>query len=82
MTDDLTPQRHGPPVDYIERTREQYSSLGYPPYRWVENDGLPPWAPLRKPVCESRLALLASGGIYARLWARQSGGFLADAAAE
>ena len=25
-----------PPVDYIERTREQYSALGYPIYRWVE----------------------------------------------
>lgn len=27
-------------------------------------------------------ALLASGGLYARLWARQSGGFLSEAAAE
>lgn len=53
-----------PPVDYIERTRLQYSALGYPPYRWVRNADSPPWTPLRRPVSESRLALIASGGIY------------------
>jgi D-proline reductase (dithiol) PrdB len=55
-----------PPVDYIERTLEQYSALGYPPYRWVENDDPPPWTPLAKPVSDSRLGLIASGGIYVR----------------
>ncbi len=54
-----------PPVDYIERTREQYSALGYPVYRWVESETPPPWTPLAKPVAESRVALLCSGGIYA-----------------
>lgn len=53
-----------PPVDYIERTREQYDALGYPPYRWVTNAGTPPWAPVRKPLAESRVGLIASGGIY------------------
>lgn len=53
-----------PPVDYIERTQEQYSALGYPPYKWVQSETPPPWAPLRKPVSESRLGLVASGGIY------------------
>jgi D-proline reductase (dithiol) PrdB len=53
-----------PPVDYIERTREQYDSLGYPPYRWVENPVPGPLAPLAKPISESKLALIASGGIY------------------
>jgi D-proline reductase (dithiol) PrdB len=53
-----------PPIDYIQRTAEQYSALGYPLYRWVKSDTPPPWAPLRKPVAESRLALVASGGIY------------------
>ena len=32
------------PVDYIERTREQYGSLGYPPYQWVHNEDEPPFA--------------------------------------
>ena len=53
-----------PPVDYIERTREQYAELGYPPYRWATNTGPPPWAPLRKPLAQCRVGLVASGGIY------------------
>ncbi len=53
-----------PPVDYIERTREQYSALGYPVYKWVESETPPAWTPLRKPIAESRLGLIASGGIY------------------
>jgi len=53
-----------PPIDYIERTRAQYSALGYPVYQWVENEGPPPWAPVTKRLSESRLGLVASGGIY------------------
>jgi len=53
-----------PPVDYIERTRSQYQSLGYPPYQWVENELAPPFVPLSKPLHESRVGLIASGGIY------------------
>ena len=52
------------PVDYIARTRRQYVKLGYPPYRWARNEGQPPFAPLRKPLSQSRLGLVASGGIY------------------
>ena len=55
-----------PPVDYIERTREQYSSLGYPPYKWVHNEDVPPFEPVSKPLAESRIGLIASGGIYRR----------------
>lgn len=55
-----------PPVDYIARTREQYAALGYPPYQWVENPEPPPFARLSKPLAESRVGLVASGGIYAR----------------
>lgn len=53
-----------PPVDYIERTREQYSTLGYPPYQWVENLTPPPWAELNKPLSACRVGLIGSGGIY------------------
>ena len=53
-----------PPVDYIQRTRDQYDALGYAPYRWVENEGKPPWTPLSKPLSECRVALIGSGGIY------------------
>ena len=53
-----------PPVDYIERTREQYSALGYPPYKWVQNEDEPPFEPVSKLLEESRIGLIASGGIY------------------
>lgn len=52
------------PIDYIERTRSQYESLGYPPYSWVHNDDEPAFQPLKKPLSQSRLGLVASGGIY------------------
>ncbi len=51
-------------VDYIQITRDTYRSLGYPEYRWVYSDGPIPWRRPRKPLSESRLALVASGGIY------------------
>ena len=53
-----------PPVDYIERTREQYGALGYPPYQWVHNEDEPPFERVSKPLAESRIGLIASGGIY------------------
>ena len=53
-----------PPVDYIERTREQYSAAGYPPYRWVHNEDEPPLEAVSRPLEESRIGLIASGGIY------------------
>src|SRR5262245_2264699 len=53
-----------PPVDYIERTREQYSALGYPTYQWVHNATPPPWAAMTKPLAECRVGLIGSGGIY------------------
>jgi hypothetical protein len=54
-----------PPVDYIERTRDQYAALGYPPYQWVENPDAPPFSRLAKPLAQTRVGLVASGGIYA-----------------
>jgi D-proline reductase (dithiol) PrdB len=53
-----------PPVDYIQRTRDQYDALGYSAYRWVTNEGPPPWAPSTKPLSECRVALVGSGGVY------------------
>jgi len=53
------------PVDYIAQTRQTYSSLGYPEYRWAHNPGAPPWTPVTKALRDSTVALIASGGIYA-----------------
>ena len=53
-----------PPVDYIERTREQYGAFGHPPYRWVHNGDDPPFEPFAKPLAQARIGLIGSGGIY------------------
>ena len=55
-----------PPVDYIDVTRDSYAALGYSAYRWVRNEEPAPFVLPRKPLRESRLALIASGGIYAK----------------
>ena len=52
------------PVDYIQRTREQYDGLGYPAYEWVRIDEPPPFVPVPKPLTQSRVGLIGSGGIY------------------
>ena len=53
-----------PAVDYIERTKNLYSSLGHAPYQWVYNSDRPPWQSLNKPLDECKLGVVASGGIY------------------
>ena len=53
------------PVDYIPRIRDNYARLGYKSYNWAVNRDTAPWAPLRKPLSQCRLGLVASGGIYA-----------------
>jgi len=52
------------PIDYIERTRDQYASLGYPIYRWVTSEDTPPFTPLAKSLSDSTVGLIASGGLY------------------
>ena len=53
-----------PPVDYIQRTMDQYSALGYPPYEWVHSEDPPSLTPLAKPLNQCKVGLIASGGIY------------------
>lgn len=52
------------PVDYIPRIHDKYAQEGYSSYQWVVNAEAPPWQPLRRPLAECRLGLVASGGIY------------------
>lgn len=53
-----------PAIDYIERTKNLYSSLGHAPYQWVSNSDQPPWQTLNKPLSDCKLGVVASGGIY------------------
>ena len=49
------------PIDYIPRTSEMYSD--YAPYRWVHSEDVP-WTPITRPVAQSRVALVTSGGVH------------------
>ncbi|MEO8539302.1 MAG: glycine/sarcosine/betaine reductase selenoprotein B family protein [bacterium] len=52
------------PIRYIDRTRNYYLTLGYDnPYRWANNESAP-FTPLRKPLAESRLAILTTGALF------------------
>ncbi|MGI8551055.1 MAG: glycine/sarcosine/betaine reductase selenoprotein B family protein [Dehalococcoidia bacterium] len=54
----------GKPVDYIPLSRDYYAARGFAAYQWVENADPAALHPLRQPLSRSRLALIASGGIY------------------
>ena len=63
-TADVSVQRRQRPIDYIPRITAQYSGLGYGEYRWLHSEEPPAWTPLSRSISESRLGLLAAGGIY------------------
>lgn len=53
-------------VRYIDKTREYYRREGYEkPYRWAHFDDAP-FAPLAKPLAESRVALISTSEIAQR----------------
>lgn len=53
-----------PPINYIERITAQYQALGYGTYEWVHSDTAPAQVAMNKPLAESRLGLVATGGVY------------------
>ena len=54
------------PVDYIAVTRDSYAQLGYQEYRWADNGGQDiPFVRPTKPLAESKVVVIASGGVYA-----------------
>lgn len=54
----------GDVVDYIAQTKAAYDKLGYESYRWAENTDPAPFVEPTKPLAESTVALIASGGVY------------------
>lgn len=38
--------------------------MGYPPYRWFHADSEPAFAPVEKPLSESRLGMISTAGTY------------------
>ena len=54
------------PVQYMERTRRYYEAQGFEKaYRWAHFEDVP-FAPLAKPLAESKLALVTTSALYDR----------------
>ena len=55
---------HDQPVPYLQRICDYYQALGYgAPYRWAHYAEVP-FAPLKKPLTESRIALVTTAAPY------------------
>lgn len=52
------------PADYLEATRSLYDGLGYTPYRWAERTEPVELVALGRPLSNSRVLLIGSGGVY------------------
>lgn len=50
---------HDTPIPYMQRTRDYYSTLGFPAYRWAHFADVP-FTPLAVPLAEARLALVTT----------------------
>src|SRR5947199_9409055 len=52
------------PIPYMARTREYYQAIGYTvPYRWAHYVDAP-FQPLRKPLTQSRVALVTTAAPF------------------
>jgi D-proline reductase (dithiol) PrdB len=52
------------PIPYMARTREYYAAIGYTtPYRWAHHVDAP-FQPLRKPLAQSRLAIVTTAAPF------------------
>ena len=70
------------PLDYIARTHAWYGALGYGnPYRYARFDAVP-FAPLRTPLAEARVALLTTAAPYRPELGDQGAGAAYNAAAK
>jgi glycine/sarcosine/betaine reductase selenoprotein B len=73
---------HDAPIPYLERIRDYYQALGYgAPYRWAHYADVP-FAPLRKPLGDSRIGLVTTAAPYQRGKGDQGPGAPYNAAAK
>ena len=68
-------------IEYIQRTRTYYSTLGYPPYAWANNEEVPFSRPPR-PLAESKLVLITTAAPYQPDLGDQGAGAAYNAAAK
>jgi hypothetical protein len=72
---------HDVPIPYMQRTRDYYQALGFPPYRWAHHSDAP-FTPLPKPLAECRLALITTAAPYQPGVGDQGPGAVYNAAAK
>ncbi len=59
---DTSPSRE--PIPYVERSRSYYLAQGYDnPYNWAQHDDVP-FAPLKKPLSQTRLGLVTTAAPF------------------
>ena len=51
------------PIPYMQRTRDFYERIGFPPYRWPHFTDVP-FTPLAKPLQATRLALITTAAPF------------------
>lgn len=55
---------HDAPIPYMQRIRDYYQALGYgAPYRWAHYAEVP-FAPINKPLAQSRVGLITTAAPY------------------
>jgi D-proline reductase (dithiol) PrdB len=70
------------PIPYMQRIRDYYQALGYgAPYRWA-NYAEVPFAPLKKPLAESRIGLITTAAPHQACKGDQGPGAAYNAAAK
>ncbi len=73
---------HDAPIPYLTRIRDYYQALGYgAPYRWAHYAEVP-FAPLNKPLAESRIGLVTTAAPYQEGKGDQGPGAAYNAAAK
>jgi hypothetical protein len=73
---------HDVPIPYMQRIRDYYQTLGYgAPYRWAHYAEVP-FAPVTKPLAESRIALVTTAAQYQPAKGDQGPGAAYNAAAK
>src|SRR5215472_6025156 len=73
---------HDAPIPYMQRISTYYQTLGYgAPYRWAHFTEVP-FAPLKKPLAESRLGLVTTAAPYQEGKGNQGPGAVYNAAAK
>ena len=54
---------HDVPIPYMQRTREYYLALGFPPYRWAHFADVP-FTPLRMQLARARVGLITTAAPF------------------